>query len=104
MEGLPEDHLAYPMRRAGMDHDRYVWSILPRRAPPAWPNGARLAEWVATPLTWFPLDMGVQPRPPAGAFSDPYPNFRDYSHRDYGNRVGAFRIIETLDRYGVRAT
>jgi hypothetical protein len=24
--------------------------------------------------------------------------------RDYGNRVGVFRLMEVLDRYGVRAT
>ena len=27
-----------------------------------------------------------------------------WSERDYGNRVGVFRIMETLDRYGIRGT
>jgi peptidoglycan/xylan/chitin deacetylase (PgdA/CDA1 family) len=87
-----------------MDHERYDWSIMPRRSPVTWPNDARLAVWVVAPLTWFPLDLPRLPRPPAGAFVDPFPNFRDYTHRDYGNRVGAFRLMDTLSRYGVPVT
>ena len=87
-----------------MDHDRYDWSIMRRRPRVIWPGGAHLAVWILAPLTWYPLDMAPQPRPPQGFFDDPFPNFRDYSHRDYGNRVGAFRIMEVLDRHGIRAT
>jgi allantoinase len=104
MATLPDDYLRYPLRRPGMDHDRYDWSIMPRRRPLEWPGGSRLAIWIITPLTWYPLTMAPQPRPPAGAFDDPYPNFRDYSHRDYGNRVGIFRIMQALDEVGLRAT
>lgn len=104
MSGLPDSYLEYPRRRPGMDHDRYDWAVLPRRAPHRWPNGAHLAVWVVVPLTWFPLDMAAQARPVPGAFSDPFPNFRDYTLRDYGNRVGAFRIMQVLDRYAARAT
>jgi peptidoglycan/xylan/chitin deacetylase (PgdA/CDA1 family) len=104
MSGLPEAHDQYPRRRAGMDHDRYDWAILPHRAPRRWPNGAHLAVWLVVPLTWYPLDMAAQSRPVPGGFSDPYPNLRDYTHRDYGNRIGAFRIMQVLDRYAVRAT
>ena len=49
-------------------------------------------------LQWFPLDMPVAPFPPVGAFEEPYPDYRSYSHRDYGNRVGIFRIMAVLDR------
>ena len=104
MAKLPNDYLRYKLRRVGMDHDRYDWSIMARRPRLEWPGGAHLAIWVIAPLTWYPLTLAPQPRPPAGAFDDPYPNYRDYSHRDYGNRVGAFRIMQTLDRFGLRAT
>jgi allantoinase len=77
---------------------------MPRRKPVEWPKGAHLAVWILTPLTWFPLNMVPQPRPPIGAFDDPFPNFRDYTHRDYGNRVGVFRLMEVLDRFGIRST
>ena len=43
---IPDSYLTYPNRRYGMDHDRYDWSVLPRRKPVAWPNGARVALWV----------------------------------------------------------
>src|SRR4051794_26741821 len=104
MDRLPEDYLEYPRRRRGMDHDRYDWSIVPRRPALEWPGRARLAVWVVAPLTWYPLTMAPQPRPPAGAFDDPYPNLRDYTHRDYGNRVGAFRVMAALDEAGMRAS
>jgi allantoinase len=101
---LPDEHLNYPLRRYGMDHDRYDWSIMPRRPRVQWPDSAHLAVWVVVPLTWYPLTMAPQPRPPAGYFDDPYPNFRDYTHRDYGNRIGAFRVMDVLDQFGIRPT
>ena len=33
---LPDDYLEYPMRRYGMDHERYEWSMLPQRNHGAW--------------------------------------------------------------------
>ncbi|MCH9038813.1 MAG: polysaccharide deacetylase family protein, partial [Chloroflexi bacterium] len=32
----------------------------------------------------------------------PYPDVREYSYRDYGNRVGFWRMLEVLDRYDIR--
>ena len=52
---LPEDHLRYPLRRYGMDHGRYDWSMLHRRPPVSWPHEARVALWVVPALEWFPL-------------------------------------------------
>ena len=104
MASLSDDHLHYPLRRRGMDHDRYDWTIMPRRARIEWPGEARVAVWIVVSLQWFPLTLTKHPRPPLGAFDDPWPNFRDYTHRDYGNRVGAFRIIELMHRYGLRVT
>jgi len=104
MAPLPDEHLRYPLRRHGMDHDRYAWSIMQRRPRVEWPNGAHIAVWIVAPLTWYPLTLAPQPRPPAGFFDDPWPNLRDYTHRDYGNRVGAFRVMEVLDRFGIRPT
>ena len=42
---LPDDYLEYPLRRYGMDHDRYDWSMLPDRPAVQWPGGARVALW-----------------------------------------------------------
>ena len=101
---LPADYLDYPLRRYGMDHDRYPWSMLPKRPPVRWPHGARIALWVVPALEWFPLDMKGQPFKPPGAMQTAYPDLRHYTLRDYGNRVGIFRIMEALDRHGIVAT
>jgi len=87
-----------------MDHDRYDWSMLPRREKVTWPNGARVALWVVPALEWFPLDMKGQPFKPPGALQTAYPDLRHYTLRDYGNRVGIFRIMKALDRYAIRAS
>jgi peptidoglycan/xylan/chitin deacetylase (PgdA/CDA1 family) len=87
-----------------MDHDRYAWSPLVRRPPVAWPGGARVALVVLPSLQWFPLDMASSPFAAVGALDEPYPDYRAYSHRDYGNRVGIFRIMAILDRLAIPAT
>ena len=101
---VPPDYLDYPRRRYGMDHERYAWSILPRRKKVTWPGGARVALLVVPALEWFPLDMQGKPFRPPGALVSPYPDFRHYTLRDYGNRVGIFRVMKALDRFGVRAS
>ncbi|HTO50706.1 MAG TPA: polysaccharide deacetylase family protein [Burkholderiales bacterium] len=101
---VPDDYLKYPRRRYGMDHERYGWSILPRRAKVAWPNGARVALWVVAALEWFPLDMKGHPFKPPGALVTAYPDLRHYTLRDYGNRVGIFRVMNALDDRGMRAS
>ncbi|TAG55521.1 MAG: polysaccharide deacetylase, partial [Runella slithyformis] len=35
---LPDEFLQYPLRRHGMDHDRYQWSNLFERSPVLWEN------------------------------------------------------------------
>ena len=101
---LPPDYLTYGKRRYGMDHDRYEWSMLPKRKPVSWPNGARVALLIAPALEWFPLDMKGKPFNPPGGLTTAYPDFRHYTLRDYGNRVGIFRIMRELERRGVTAT
>ena len=101
---LPKEQLEYPLRRYGMDHDRYDWSMLPRRKPVSWPGGARVALWIVPALEWFPLDMKGVPFKPPGAMQTAYPDLRHYTLRDYGNRVGIFRIMQVLDKLGLHAS
>ncbi len=101
---VTDDYLEYPQRRYGMDHDRYDWSPLPQRKPVAWPGDARIALWVVPALEWFPLDMKGQPFKPPGAMQTAYPDLRHYTLRDYGNRVGIFRIMQALEARGVPAS
>lgn len=67
-----------------------------------WPNGARVAFWVAPNIEFYEI------APPANPFRQPwprpYPDVLNYSLRDYGNRVGHYRMMDAMDRYGVRGS
>ena len=102
--GLPDAHLEYPLRRYGMDHSHYDWSMLPKRKQVQWPGGARVALWVVPALEWFPLNMKSVPFKPPGAMMTAYPDLRHYTLRDYGNRVGIFRIMQALAKHQIRAS
>ncbi len=91
-------------RSYGMDHDRYDWSLLTRRPPITWPNGAHLALWVTVAVPVYPLNPRKQPVAVPGNMTMPYPDLRHYSLRDYGNRVGIYRVLAALDAAGVRPT
>ena len=101
---LDAEHLRYPHRRRGMDHDRYAWSMLAARPPVVWPGGARLAVWVNVAVQFFPLDQRGKPFAPPGGMSTPYPDLRHFTLRDYGNRVGIARCLRALDEFGIRPT
>jgi allantoinase len=101
---LDPEHLEYPQRNYGMDHDRYDWSMLSDRQPVQWPEGNKLALWVNVCLQFFPLNQQGKPFPPPGGMTMPYPDLRHFTLRDYGNRVGIFRFLKAFDRYGIKPT
>lgn len=76
-----------------------------RRPKLTWPDGARIALWVIPNIEIFHLDVPMpgdaNERP--GERARP-PMVREWAQRDYGNRVGVFRIMEVLAKHGVRAT
>ncbi len=100
---LDPDYLRYPLRRYGMDHDRYGWSMLVDRKPVRWPDGADVALWIKTSLNHFPLTPRKAPVRLPGTMIAPYPDVRVYSWRDYGNRVGVFRLLRLFDRLSLRS-
>jgi allantoinase len=67
-----------------------------------WPNGARLAVWIIPNIEFFPLTLGI----PGSVYSShaPVPSVRAWAQRDYGNRVGIWRIMEVMQKHGVRAS
>ena len=101
---LDPSYLDYPLRRYGMDHERYDWSMLAQRSPVSWPGGAKVALWVNVAVQFFPLNQSGKPFPPPGGMTTAYPDLRHFTLRDYGNRVGIFRCLETLDRFGITPT
>ena len=101
---LSDDYLKYPKRRYGMDHDRYDWSMLHTRKKVRWPGDARVALWITVSLQWFPLVQQGKPFKPLGSLQTAYPDLRHYTLRDYGNRVGIYRVMQALERHGLRAS
>ena len=99
-----DGYLEYPLRQRGYDHDFYDWKPLPERALPEWPQGNGLAAFVVVPLQTFRFDASAAPYRPAGAPSKEYPDYREWSLKDYGLRVGAFRVFDELDKRGIPAT
>lgn len=98
---LDKSYFYYPHRSYGMDHDRYDWSMLARRKPIQWPDGKRLALWINVALQYFPLNQSGKPFPPPGGMTTAYPDLRHYTLREYGNRVGIFRLLKAFQKTGV---
>ena len=67
-----------------------------------WPNGAKLAFWVAPNIEFYEIDPPINPN------RKPWPRTKPpvtaYSIRDYGNRVGHMRQMALLDKYNIRGS
>mgnify|MGYP001790918719 FL=1 len=99
---LPQEYTQYPHRREGYDHDLYPWSNMHERAPVRWPKGS-VAVWLCVSLEWFPITPGGPFKAP-GHMVTPYPDYRHYTVRDYGSRVGVWRMLDAFKAAGVKAS
>jgi hypothetical protein len=72
-------------------HDRYPYSPITARPAYDWPGGRRLAVYVGLNLEWFSFGEGLGAELTPGG---PQPDILNYAWRDYGNRVGVFRLAE----------
>lgn len=92
-------------RRPGVDHGHYDWSPIAAREPRRLPGDARLAVSVLVVLEyleWQPPDEAVTNRRLPGGFGPlPFPDFVKHTHREYGHRVGIFRLLDMLERRGI---
>ena len=79
------------------------YSPIIERPPIRWPNDARVAFYVAPAVEHYEYLPGLGgPRNPWPR--TPHPDVQQYSHRDFGNRVGFWRILEVLDKHNIRCT
>ena len=81
-------------------HTRYDYSAIETRRPYSWPGGKRLAFYVAINIEHFAFGQGL------GHFlapETPPPDHRNYAWRDYGNRVGVWRMLELFDELKIPA-
>ncbi|CUS44650.1 MAG: polysaccharide deacetylase family protein [Pseudomonadota bacterium] len=101
---LDSSYLDYPKRRHGMDHEFYPWSSMSERAPIAWPNGKRVAVWVMVNLEWFPIVPRDKPFRAPGHMQTSYPDYRHYTAREYGTRVGFYRLLDAFAKIGARVS
>ncbi|MFZ1067516.1 MAG: polysaccharide deacetylase, partial [Pseudolabrys sp.] len=72
-------------------HDRYPYSPISARPVYNWPGGKRLAIYVALNLEWFSFGEGLGAELAPGGSQ---PDVLNYAWRDYGNRVGVFRLAD----------
>jgi len=91
-----------------MDHGHYAWSPIVSRERLQWPDGARIAVAFVISLGHYEAD------PPPNTFDPPThrsplrimppPDYPTVTHREYGHRVGIFRLFELFDGQAIRAT
>jgi allantoinase len=79
-------------------HGRYRYSALPTRPAYDWPGGKRLAVYIALNLETFAFGEGLGARL---ALAIGEPDVLNFSWRDYGNRVGAWRLLDLFESHGL---
>lgn len=72
-------------------HNRYPYSPIAGRPAYDWPGGKRLAVYIGLNLEWFSFGEGLGAELTPGGSQ---PDVLNYAWRDYGNRVGVFRLAE----------
>lgn len=84
------------------DPGLYPYVPYDKRPKITWPDGKKLAFWIAPNIEFYEL------HPPANpvrkSWPRPNPDVIGYSYRDFGNRVGHWRLMEAMDAYGMRGT
>jgi allantoinase len=79
-------------------HGRFDYQAIHKRKTYRWPNGAGLAVYLGFNIEHFAfgegLGAGIGP-------TSPHPDVLNYSWREYGNRVGAWRCLELFDSLGL---
>ena len=77
------------------DHGRFGYRPITRRPDYRWPGGAGLAVYLGFNVEHFAFGEGL------GAMigpASPQPDVLNYSWREYGNRVGAWRCLDLFDQ------
>lgn len=85
-----------------MNNELFEYSPIPQRPALTWPGGARVAFYVGLNVEHFHVD---QPSTSLNAgTASLVPDALNHGWRDYGARVGFWRLAEIFDRHGIRAS
>ncbi|CAH0192517.1 polysaccharide deacetylase family protein [Roseomonas sp. CECT 9278] len=84
------------------EQQHYGYMPWRRRPRITWPGGARVAFWVAPNIEHYELYAPHNPR--RAPWPRPQPDVSGYSWRDYGNRVGFWRMADIMAKHGVRGS
>ncbi len=82
-------------------HGRYDYEPITRRPVYDWPNGRRLAVYLGLNLEHFAFGEGLGAELAPGG---PPPDVLNYAWRDYGNRVGVWRLLDLFGQLGLPVT
>src|SRR5438309_10849973 len=82
-----------------MENLRYDYSPIIHRPKIEWPDHGRIALWVAPNIEYFHFNMLIR-----GSGSNHTPDVPGYTLRDYGSRVGVYRIMGVLDKPDICAS
>jgi len=82
-------------------HSRYAYSPITARVPARWPGDQGLAVYIALNLEQYAWGEGLVEDLVPGI---PAPDVLNNSWRDYGNRVGAWRLLELFDELSLPVT
>jgi allantoinase len=86
----------------------YAQEVLPDRPVRLWPGKKPLAVVFLVSIETYelcPPASALQPVGMPGGFGKgPFPDVRSYSVREYGNRIGVFRLLDALRRFRIKAT
>ncbi|MEM9266072.1 MAG: polysaccharide deacetylase family protein [Cyanobacteria bacterium P01_F01_bin.13] len=79
-------------------HGRYGYSAIVHRPNYDWPQGRRLAVYIGLNLEHFAFGEGLGAELAPGG---PQPDVLNYAWRDYGNRVGVWRLLALFEALGL---
>ena len=84
------------------DPNLYDYNPYSGRPKIEWPGGKKLTFWVAPNIEFYEFDPPRNPKRPG--WPRPAPDVVGYSQRDYGNRVGHWRLMELMDKYALKGS
>lgn len=90
------------MNEGQADPGLYDYTPYRNRPKIEWPDGKKVAVWVSPNLEFYELDPPKNPI--RASWKMPHPDVVNYSHRDYANRVGHWRMAEVMERHGFKGS